>query len=218
MKVNVDRILPTMAPVVGRLMTRSKAARNALFEALPPAPGRVLFLGDSITAGGTWEGWFPELQTTNRGVGGDVIAGVLSRLETAIDSPTAISLMIGTNDLSGLGRSREVSEIATQLDELVTRIQQMAPDAPLLLNSVLPRSSHFADRITRLNDRYRRIAERAAVTYVDLWPVMAGPDGELRGEFTIEGLHLTPAGYRQWVDVLRPHLHDALESVAGSSN
>ncbi len=215
--VNFDRVLPVLAPVLGPVMRRTKAARQAQFDALPPAPGRVLFLGDSITERAMWDGWFPELPTTNRGISGDTIGEVKARLGSAIDAPLLVSLMIGTNDLSGLGTSRDIRAIAAQLSDLVDRIQEMAPSAPLLINSVAPRSAYFADRIRRLNDRYRQTAERVNATYVDLWPTMAAPDGALRAELTVEGIHFTNAGYRQWVEVLRPHLHAALAATEKSS-
>lgn len=117
--------------------------------------------------------------------------------------------MIGTNDLHGLGRSREPSAIASQVENLLEQLEQRAPLAPILLNSVLPRSRRFALRIRDLNQRYRQLAG-GNVTYVDLWSAMADSSGALRGEFTRDGLHLNGAGYRAWVDVLRPHIDRAL--------
>jgi lysophospholipase L1-like esterase len=99
-----------------------------------------------------------------------------------------------------------VKDIAEQLGDLVPCIQEKAPSASLFINSVLPRSSHFRDRIARLNDYYREIAERTGSTYVDVWPALAGRDGALRPEFTPDGIHLSTAGYKAWTDVLRPHL------------
>jgi hypothetical protein len=33
--------------------------------------GEVVFLGDSITAGGAWHEWFPDVPVVNRGIDGD---------------------------------------------------------------------------------------------------------------------------------------------------
>ena len=81
---NLDRILPPVAPALRQIMRRVKEDRRATFEALPPAADRVVFLGDSITEGGMWEEWFPELRTANRGVGGDAVRDVVGRLHSAI--------------------------------------------------------------------------------------------------------------------------------------
>jgi lysophospholipase L1-like esterase len=188
------------------MMRSRQTQREAQFKALPPVPQRVVFLGDSITEWTAWEDWFPELQTTNRGIGGQAICDVLARLDTAIVEPRAISLHIGTNDLHGLGKSDKVPEIIEQMQTLVRRIRGMAPAAILLVNSVMPRSALFRDRIIRLNEGYRTIASENGATFVDVWSVLARSDGVIRPEFTSDGLHLSLAGYKAWADMLRPHL------------
>jgi lysophospholipase L1-like esterase len=204
--MNLDRILPLAAPLLRRGLRAKQALREQLFAAVPQTPDRVVFLGDSITEWGTWEDWFPEFPTSNRGIGGQAICDLLGRLDTAIVRPRAVSLLIGTNDLHGLGNSHDTLEIARQMGTLVERIRHMAPSAPLLINSVMPRSPVFRDRILELNRSYKEIAERTSSTFVDLWSALAGPDGSIRRELTADGLHLSIAGYKTWVDVLRPHL------------
>ncbi len=203
---NLDRLLPIIVPILRPMLGSTQRGRRSQFEALPPVADSVVFLGDSITEQGIWAEWFPELQTLNRGVGGDPIGGVLTRLDSAIHEPRAISLLIGTNDLHGAGKSTAIADIAAQMRELVDEIRRRAPSAPLFINSVLPRSTLFRDRLRSLNEDYQRIAADAASTYIDVWPALAGPDGAIRPEFTTDGLHLRGAGYRAWTDILRPHL------------
>lgn len=204
--MNLDRILPPFAPLLRRALTSKQTLRRAQFEALPPAPGRVVFLGDSITEWTAWEDWFPDLRTVNRGIGGEAICDVMQRLPSALVAPRAISLLIGTNDLHGLGRSTEIDKIAQQMEALVGAIRDIAPSAHLFVSSVLPRSTHFRDRIVALNAHYRHITSKAGATYVDVWPALAGDGGAIRPAFTTDGLHLSVAGYAAWVAVLRPHL------------
>ena len=210
MRPNLDRILPLVAPVLGAALRRQKAARRKMFEELPLARGRVVFLGDSITHWCQWEDWFPDLPTSNRGISGDTVGEVLTRLDTAIAEPAAVSLMIGTNDLTGFGRSTDPADLAQQAGELVGWIREMAPSAPLLLNSVLPRSTYFASRIRDLNGHFEHVAKQAGVVWVDLWPTMAADDGSLPRRFTPDGIHLNNVGYRAWVGVLDPELRAAL--------
>jgi lysophospholipase L1-like esterase len=206
MKVDLDRILPILAPLLRRALSSRQALRRTQFEAVLPVPGRVIFLGDSITEWAAWEDWFPELRTTNRGIGGQAICDVLVRLQSAVVEPKAVSLLIGTNDLHGLGESADIDQIANQMGTLVQRIRCMAPSTALFVNSILPRSTRFRDRIVRLNAHYQRIADEGGATYVDVWPALAGTDGAIRPALTTDGLHLSIAGYRAWTDVLRPHL------------
>ena len=206
--VNIDRITPFVMPLIRGLVKVTQQARRSQFDALPIASDRVLFLGDSITEQGMWDEWFPELSTLNRGVGGETVAQVMARLEASIIAPRAISLLIGTNDLGGLGKSRRVETIAPQMQELITAIRKRAPNAPLIINSVIPRSAYFADRIVALNTHYRHIAAEADATYVDIWSAMADAKGVIRPELTGDGIHLNGAGYKVWADLLRPLLKD----------
>jgi lysophospholipase L1-like esterase len=204
--MNLDRILPLAAPLLRRALRSKQIQRERQFAAVPQTAGRVVFLGDSITEWTAWEDWFPELRTANRGIGGQTIGDVLARLDTALVAPRAVSLLIGTNDLHGLGRSSDIDDIAGQMDELVRRIRQLAPSAPLLITSILPRTKIFRDRIVELNRSYQRIAAEAGSTYIDAWSMMVGPNGAIRPEFTADGLHLSIAGYAAWVGLLRPQL------------
>lgn len=204
--MNLDRILPLFAPLLRRALRAKQARREGQFAVVPTMPGRVIFLGDSITEMTDWSDWFPQLRTANRGIGGQAICDLSPRLHTALDQPAAISLLIGTNDLHGLGQSEQVDDIAQQMSGLVQQIRGTAPSATLLVNSVMPRSAYFRDRIVALNHHYRRIAEENAATYVDVWPALAGPEGAIRPEMTIDGLHLSVAGYQAWANILRPHL------------
>jgi lysophospholipase L1-like esterase len=201
--VNLARYV---GPVVRRFVAPHKVMRCLQFEALPIVPDRVVFLGDSITDGGLWDEWFPDFATQNRGIAGDTVGGVLERLDSALHEPRAVSLLIGTNDLSGLGRSHRVDDIAEQMDELVSRIATMAPDASLYVNGVMPRSKSLADDIQLLNVRYERLAAKHDAEYLDLWPAFVGPDRALRKDLTGDGTHLNGAGYQVWVDILRPYL------------
>ncbi|WP_298685829.1 GDSL-type esterase/lipase family protein [uncultured Sphingomonas sp.] len=206
MPVNLDRILPTAAPLLRRMLRSEQAQRERQFAAMPRTTGRVVFLGDSITEWTAWEDWFPDLAATNRGIGGQAVGDVQRRLDSAIVDPVAVSLLIGTNDLHGLGRSTGIDDIADQCRTLVGTIRAMAPNACLLVNSVMPRSTRFRDRIVALNAQYRDIATANDATYVDVFSALADRDGAIRRDLTDDGLHLSVAGYAAWVEVLRPHL------------
>jgi N-acetylglucosamine-6-sulfatase len=123
-----------------------------------------------------------------------------------LNSPLAVSILAGTNDLSGLGRTRDIDAIAREMAELVTAIRWIAPVTPLLITSVFPRSAHFRERLMALNSRYKKIAADRRATFVDVWPHLADAAGVLRPDFTTDGLHLSPRGYAIWAAIVRPHL------------
>ena len=212
MKTAMDRILPVSAPLVRRALLPYKARRRAQFAALPDSSGRVVFLGDSITQFGMWEELFPDLSTSNRGINGDTVGDVIARVDDALRSPRVVSVMIGTNDLHGLGPSTSPAVIASQIGELIAVLHDLVPRVPLILNSVTPRSPLFTLRIRDLNARCARLADGAGVRFVDLWPTFADGDGAIRPELTMDGIHLSPAGYNAWAKALRPALDEALSA------
>lgn len=198
---------------IGRVtMSPAQKMRRSRFEVSTPEPGKVIFFGDSITEQGLWEEWFPGLPLLNRGVGGETVAEVNARVEDTLPGAKAVSVLVGTNDLTGFGRSRKVPDIIEQYRELVQRIRQAVPEAPVLLNSVLPRDRFFAGRVRELNVAIRGLAADHAMDYVDAWSYMRGPHDGLRPELTQDRIHLNGAGYREWLRALRP----ALERTVGA--
>lgn len=180
-------------------------ARRTQFAALgTPAAGLIVFLGDSITEGGIWDEWFPEHNVLNRGISGERSDDLLRRLDTAVNDPAAVVLLIGTNDLSA---GRPIDVITQDVAAIIAGIHDRAPGTPVLLQSVMPRKAAFRDDVRALNDRYQALAATTPLTdYIDLWPALATPQGTLRPEMTRDKLHLTGAGYRAWTEVLRPLL------------
>jgi len=184
----------------------SRAMKATQFEQFDLEPGVVVFLGDSITEGGLWHEWFPNRRVANRGIDGDTTAGVLARLATATQGPPAqVFLLIGTNDL---GRGVKPPAITANIDTILTGIGESAPEAHVVLQSVMPRDPRFRDTIVGLNDDYRIVAGRHGAAFLDLWPALADSSGCLRREYTLDNLHLNGAGYRSWVEQLRPLVPD----------
>ncbi|MFB2554414.1 GDSL-type esterase/lipase family protein [Herbiconiux liangxiaofengii] len=185
-----------------RFMAPARRMKQTQFEELAPAGGEIVFLGDSITEGGAWHEWFPTVRVLNRGIDGDTTDGVLARLGTALRSgPSAVFLLIGTNDLA-LKRPRE--QTRANVDEIVRLIRDEGRGPEVVLQSVMPRQERFRPRVEELNREYQEIASRRGARYLDLWPALADAHGALNSQFTLDGLHLTGAGYRAWTTVLEP--------------
>jgi lysophospholipase L1-like esterase len=205
--MNSDKVYSVLVPAIRPLVkNRMGAARRRHFEVVPVPPGRVLLIGDSLTEGGLWPDLLPELSTSNRGIGGETTGDLLERVDDAVNDPVAVSLLIGTNDLHGPRALRDVTQVAQRTEEIIRRIRAQAPTALLLVNSVLPRTELFADRVRALNTSNKEAAVRHGATYVDLWPAFADENGAIKKEYSRDNLHLTPAGYLAWAEVLRPLL------------
>lgn len=171
-----------------------------------PEPGRagpLLLLGDSLTGAGPWEEAFPELEVVNAGIAGDTTADVAARLEDVVARhPSAVVVMAGTNE----SRRATVEQVVRGLEDILFQLRHGLPTARLIVCSVLPRERERADWIREVNIHVRQFAPTVKAEFLDLWPVFAEEDGELRPEFTPDRLHLNEHGYDGWVEQLRPLL------------
>lgn len=182
--------------------------RVAEIDAEGPSPNGIVLIGDSIT-----EGWmsldFPyDRMVANHGVGWDVTEGMLERLPLILrESPKAIFVMIGTNDLS---YDRTPDQILPPLKISLVSYANRWPDTKIYLQSVLPRNGQWDKSVVALNAALRNLAEdkamRGRVTYIDLTPVFGTSPDDMRAEFTNDGVHLTDAGYVAWGEALQPYL------------
>jgi lysophospholipase L1-like esterase len=168
-----------------------------------PMNGGIAFVGDSITEGGDWPTLFPGSTSRNYGIGGDTTVGLNNRLEQVVAArPAKIFLLIATNDLGD--DSRDIAQILVNYERLVDRIRRELPDTRLYIQSVLPRESRNASGVLALNQGLRQIAASRNLTYVDIYTPFAVDGGILDPAVTEDDLHLTPAGYARWREVIAP--------------
>jgi len=174
----------------------------------------IAFLGDSITAGGDWESWFPGRDARNFGIPGDTTAHVLDRLDACIDvGPSHVYVLIGTNDFGNEGRS--VEYVVAGVEQIVARLRVALPTAEIVVQSIMPRAAEFAARITAANTAFQALTEKYRARYLDLWPFFAAADGELLPDLTDDRLHLLPTGYQRWLEVLAPVVDEGRGALTG---
>lgn len=199
-------------------LTEDFAGRCTWREAnakLPPASGRrVVFFGDSITQ--NWQGLDPSLfsdQVLDRGVSGQTTAQMVIRFQDDVIAlhPAVVHIMAGVNDIAGnTGPTRE-DWIEANIRTMVELAQ--AHGVRVVLSSLLPAAKFDwrpgltpATQIREMNERLRRYAHAKGLIYVDYYPAMAGPHGEMRPQFTEDGVHPNAKGYA----VMRPIAEAAL--------
>jgi arabinogalactan endo-1,4-beta-galactosidase len=106
--------------------------RIAEFKSNPLQLGDIVFVGNSITEqGGNWGQRFNNPKIKNRGIAGDVVAGVINRLsEIYYYKPTKVFLKIGINDLF---RSESTPEsVANSISQIVAKIRLESPNLSLI--------------------------------------------------------------------------------------
>lgn len=173
-----------------------------------------ILVGDSLTL------WFPiellpeDRNWLNQAISGETSEGLFKRLNL-FDStqPEVIFVMIGINDLLR-GISDQV--ILDNQRRIMTYLRKTHPKAHIVVQSILPHGAESAtwegreklltisnSRIRQLNQQLQSTATKVGVKYLDLYPLFTNPEGNLRSEFTTDGLHLSPTGYLVWRTALQ---------------
>lgn len=169
-----------------------------------PLGSRTVFVGDSITAAGSWDEWFPERDTVNLGVNGDTSDDLVARYPQIVEAqPETLVVLVGTNDL---GRRQSVENLVRNVEYLMVSLRRDLPGARMLVVSVMPRAREYADLVRDANRHLRQFSPSVGAQFLDLWPTFASDDGEIRPELSDDRLHLTAAGYEAWLAELRPAL------------
>jgi lysophospholipase L1-like esterase len=173
-------------------------------------PGKVVFLGNSITEGGKWKQLLKDSTVINRGISGDNTFGVLARLDEIIKlKPSSLFILIGTNDLS---KKIPDEVILENLFTIISKIKSGTPKTKIFIQSILPvnetverfpQQFNNSTHINTINDQLARYAPRLRYTYVDLYSKFIDSHGRLDVKYTFDGLHLNAKGYQHWVEVLK---------------
>ena len=192
----------------------------AAAPATQPAVGvRVVFLGDSLTAGlgVDKEQAFPALlgdlmkqdglpvQVVNAGVSGDTTAGGLARLDWLLkQKPDVLVVGLGGND--GL-RATDVAESERNLLEIVHRAKA-AGAAVLLLGMQMP-PNYGPDYTAAFRAIYPRVA---AETDTPLVPFVLEGVGGVADLNQADGIHPTVAGHKLVAANVLPKLRELVKA------
>jgi lysophospholipase L1-like esterase len=191
---------------VERIERHHYLQRADFFNAHPAQPGDILFLGDSLTAGGNWDEIFPYMSIKNRGINADTTEGLLRRMDCVTSGkPAAIFILIGTNDLPWYEHRHDEMILGTY-SQILDRIKSDSPETKVFVESLLPRAHSYAKRIQEFNIRLKELAKSQGAVFIDLYPKFADAKGDLRADLNNDHLHLLAPGYALWAEVLHLYL------------
>jgi lysophospholipase L1-like esterase len=185
--------------------------RIEIFNREPVVTGGIIFLGNSITAGGNWKALLKDSALVNRGINGDNTFGVLNRIGNVTErKPIKVFVLIGINDLS---KNIPDETIIENILSIVRRIQAASPATIVYVQSILPLNAtneKFPEKlagkeshILTINQQLKKYAAKMRYTFVNLYDEFTDVQGNLDEKFTADGLHLNKTGYIQWVSILR---------------
>lgn len=195
------------------------AAKTAL-----QAGDRIVFLGDSITAGGVSPNGYvtlikqqlenlpldPPVEVFGAGISGNKVPDLQNRLERDVLSkkPSIVVIYIGINDVwhSESGRGTSPENYEKGLKEIIQKIRDAGGRVILCTASVIGEKHDGSNKLDKMLDEYcdlsRKIAAETKVQLLDLRKAFLAhakehnKDNKEAGILTSDRVHLNPAGNR----------------------
>lgn len=179
--------------------------RIAEFKDNPLQYGDIVFIGNSITEqGGNWAQRFNNSKVKNRGIAGDVTAGVTNRLaEIYYYKPTKVFLKIGINDLFQNDLTPEY--VANAISQIVAKIRLESPETKIYVQTILPTSNNTAlkSKIAAANTIIKNSVQSNNYKVLDLHAIFADANDLMISSYSVDGVHLTESGYLLWQNYIK---------------
>lgn len=185
------------------------AAFEASDRTNPPPQGCILFVGSSsIRLWRTLAQDYPDLPVVNRGFGGSQLADSWYYADRIIFPyrPKQVIIYAGTNDLAA---KKKPELVFGDFVALVERLRRELPKARIGFIAAAPTHARWGiiEQFKEFNSLVKAYCQRHNVDYIDVYPVMLGPDGKPKNDiFVKDGLHLNANGYAIWREAVAPYL------------
>lgn len=200
------------------LLTKEKSTFTNPYEVKVKPNDNFLFLGDSITDYYPLGEYYDNLPVVNSGIAGNKTTDILSDMQTRVYqyNPTKVFLLIGTNDLDSNAEDI-VDTTFNNIKEIVREIKEKRSDATIYVESVYPVNSTIENnvannrtnkKIKSLNKRLFDYCDGKNCDYINLYDDLVDEDGNLKEEYTEDGLHLNTLGYVVVTRELLPYLNE----------
>lgn len=185
--------------------------------------GQILFVGSSLME------QFPvnellmdlnlPLTVYNRGIGGFTTRELREVLDVCVWElePRHIFINIGTNDLNA--PDYELSGLLERYEDILRAIREHLPETGLTLLAYYPVNPETADpgmaqalrqrsnaRIAQANQGVKELAEKLGASFLDVNGGITDSAGNMKAEYTVEGMHMYGDGYMQVLKALLPTL------------
>ncbi len=200
------------------LFTTYYHQRCSLFSSLPVTSNDIVFIGNSITDGAEWSELFNDIHIKNRGISGDITAGIINRIaDVAKRKPAAVFLMAGINDLA---RNTSPDSIVKNIVLVADYLHYNSPATRMYVQSLLPVNDSFGKfsghtskgaQVKQVNALLQAAAAAHFFRYIDLHSFFCDANGKLDKKFTNDGLHLCGDGYLLWKHLVYPYVYGLQE-------
>ena len=188
---------------------------NVQILTLPYEEKRIVFFGDSITAGWKIEDseFFINKKFINRGINGQTTSQMLIRFQQDVLElkPEMVIILAGTNDIAENTGPITIESILKNLIEICESAQKN--NIKVVLCSVLPaidypwrKEMQPAEKIETLNTLILQYATTNNISYVDYYSAMVDDQKGLQSIYSEDGVHPNKQGYLIMKSILKTTL------------
>ncbi len=181
-----------------------------------PAPGGILFVGDSDVgrwrSGNAFRECFRGMKVLNRGFGGARTWEILIYFRETVEPPRPETIVYnaGDNDLVA-GPEVTPEKVRLGFELFLEAVRTRLPGTRRVMYLAIHRAPSREPDRARQDEANRLLAGLCAdsplAEFVDYSALLLDADGKLRTEcFAPDGLHYSPEFYREWGRFLRPLL------------
>lgn len=170
------------------------------FYSLYNSQKNIVMLGNSLTYRIHWSELLGRQDVANRGIGSDITAGFLHRLQSIVTvKPKICFIEGGINDIfHGIPADSTLHNISLLADSLRFYGIKVAVNTVAFIAGHHPKAQNYNPVIQSLNEGIRNLAREKNLHLVDLNPEIA-ENNQLKADCVLsDGIHLTSKAYRVW--------------------
>ena len=175
----------------------------------------VMLGGSEIEYAGDWSKLLGLKHIRNRGIAGDRVMSVYSRLGQILPGkPKAIVLLMGLDDLA---QGQSPQQVVSAFRHVISKICSDSPTTKLYVHTLFPindvsfeidgQLKNKSNDLLQLNHLSHIYCKQHDVGFINLYSkFLRHGSSQLLPSMTSDGIHLSPFGYKVWAFHLRKYV------------
>jgi lysophospholipase L1-like esterase len=190
--------------------------KKQLAEGTAPE-NRVVFFGASITRRWDLESDFPKVNMINRGVGGQLVPGMLSRFKRDVLDlkPDAVIIKFCSINIRPHQQLQMLQEGMTMMAEMA-QTKGIKPIISTIIPAGKPEAHigdfSVADSLNKFNDWVRSYAESSGLPLIDFAAAIEDDQGYLPRDCSTDPVHVNDKGYGILAEAVQPVISGIFDS------